>query len=222
MMPTKQEIENDAFLPLRDVVFNRIRDEILKGKLKPGERLMEVSLAEKLGVSRTPVREAIRMLEQEGLVVMLPRRGAHVSYVTEKQLADVLEARKTLETFTVNAACSRITRSQLVRLKEANEAFKEAVKTGDPVKIADADLLFHNIIVEAAGNEKIAETLYNLKEQIYRYKYEYLKDMKDFSHLIKEHEMLIETIAAAQSDRAVRIIRMHIDNQALEIYRHIS
>ncbi len=216
------EIQDDAFLPLRDVVFNRIRDDILRGKLKPGERLMEVALADRLGVSRTPVREAIRMLEQEGLVVMLPRRGAHVGYVTEKQLADVLEARKTLETFTVNAACSRITKKQLDALRAANDAFRESVKTGDPVTIADADLQFHNIIVEAAGNEKIAETLYNLKEQIYRYKYEYLKDMKDFSHLVEEHQMLIEAIGSAQSDKAVRIIRMHIDNQALEIYRHIK
>ena len=80
--------QNEDFLPLRDVVFARLRDDILHGVMKPGERLMEVSLAKKLGVSRTPVREAIRMLEQEGLAVMLPRRGAHVAGVTEKQLED--------------------------------------------------------------------------------------------------------------------------------------
>ena len=103
---------DEQFLPLRDVVFNTLRDEILYGKLKPGERLMEIAISERLGVSRTPVREAIRRLEQEGLVDMFPRRGAQVSGVTEKRLADALEARKTLETFTVNAACSRITKKQ--------------------------------------------------------------------------------------------------------------
>ena len=70
------ENEEDAFLPLRDVVFKQLREEILYGKLKPGERLMEIALSERLGVSRTPVREGIRLLEKEGLVVMLPRRGA--------------------------------------------------------------------------------------------------------------------------------------------------
>ncbi len=216
------DVKDDAFLPLRDVVFNRIRDDILHGKLQPGERLMEIALADRLGVSRTPVREAIRMLEQEGLVVMLPRRGAHVAYVTEKQLEDVLEARKTLETFTVNAACSRITKEQMKKLVAANEDFRNACKTGDPATIAEADLIFHNIIIEAAGNKKIGETLYNLKEQMFRYQYEYLKGIEDFSYLIREHELLIEAIGAAQSDRAVKIIRLHIDNQTLEIYKHIS
>lgn len=77
--------END-YLPLRDVVFNTLRTSILTGELKPGERLMEIHLADKLGVSRTPIREAIRKLELEGLVTMIPRRGAEVAQITEKNL----------------------------------------------------------------------------------------------------------------------------------------
>ena len=73
----------NAYLPLRDVVFNTLREAILKGELKPGERLMELQLAAKLGVSRTPIREAIRMLEQEGLAVTIPRKGAEVARMTE-------------------------------------------------------------------------------------------------------------------------------------------
>ena len=214
--------EDESFLPLRDVVFNRLREEILHGQLKPGERLMEVSLAERLGVSRTPVREAIRMLEQEGLAVMLPRRGAHVAGVTEKQLEDVLEARRTLETFTVNAACTRITKGQFKQLLKANEEFEKATETGDPVSIAEADVQFHNIIIEAAGNDKISEMLYNLKEQLFRYKYEYLKADTDYSHLVKEHDMICSAFAESNSDRAVEIIKMHIDNQEIGIYKHIS
>ena len=76
----------DAYLPLRDVVFNTLREAILKGELKPGERLMELQLAAKLGVSRTPIREAIRKLELEGLVLMIPRKGAEVAEITEKNL----------------------------------------------------------------------------------------------------------------------------------------
>ena len=76
------------YLPLRDVVFNTLRQAILKGELEPGERLMEIQLAQKLGVSRTPIREAIRKLELEGLVVMIPRKGAEVARITEKDMKD--------------------------------------------------------------------------------------------------------------------------------------
>ena len=84
--------EEDEYLPLRDVVFNTLRQAILTGEMKPGERLMEIHLANKLGVSRTPIREAIRKLELEGLVVMIPRRGAEVAQITWKNLKDVLES----------------------------------------------------------------------------------------------------------------------------------
>ena len=87
----------DEYLPLRDVVFNTLCQAILRGELKPGERLMEIQLATKLGVSRTPVREAIRKLELEGLVLMIPRKGAEVADIVEKGLRDVLEVRKALE-----------------------------------------------------------------------------------------------------------------------------
>ena len=89
-MTSNFSIQMNEYLPLRDVVFNTLRRAILKGELKPGERLMEIALAEKLGVSRTPIREAIRKLELEGLVIMIPRRGAQVANITEKDLTDVL------------------------------------------------------------------------------------------------------------------------------------
>ena len=97
----------DEFLPLRDVVFNTLRQGILTGELKPGERLMEIHLANKLGVSRTPIREAIRKLELEGLVTMIPRRGAEVAQITEKSLKDVLEVRRALDALSVELACDR-------------------------------------------------------------------------------------------------------------------
>lgn len=107
-------VDMNEYLPLRDVVFNTLRKAILKGELKPGERLMEIALAEKLGVSRTPVREAMRKLELEGLVVMIPRRGAQVANITEKDLNDVLEVRMALENLSIENACARMTRSSLM------------------------------------------------------------------------------------------------------------
>ena len=107
----KGELKMDVneYLPLRDVVFNTLRQAILKGEMEPGERLMEIQLAQKLGVSRTPIREAIRKLELEGLVVMIPRKGAEVAHITEKDMRDVLEVRSTLEELAVELACKHVT-----------------------------------------------------------------------------------------------------------------
>ena len=122
----------NAFLPLRDVVFNTLRQGILTGELKPGERLMEIHLADKLGVSRTPIREAIHMLELEGLVTMIPRRGAVVSQITEKGIKDVLEVRRALDVLSVELACERITADELSALEKAHPTFKISRMSAPP------------------------------------------------------------------------------------------
>ena len=109
------QIEVDDLLPLRDVVFYTLRRAILTGQLKPGERLMEVHLAEKLGVSRTPIREAIRKLELEGLVTIIPRRGAEVAEITEKSLNDVLEV---VALTAVTSCCMALVQYQIAVLHE--------------------------------------------------------------------------------------------------------
>ena len=111
--------EMNEFLPLRDVVFNTLRQAILTGELKPGERLMEIHLANRLGVSRTPIREAIHKLELEGLVTMIPRRGAEVAQITEKSMSDVLEVRRALDALCAELACDRITEAGLESLRQS-------------------------------------------------------------------------------------------------------
>ncbi len=221
-LPSYTDTANDAFLPLRDTVFNQLRLQILHGELEPGERLMEVALAERLGVSRTPVREAIRMLEQEGLAVLLPRRGAHVASIDNKQLEDMLEARRTLEAFTVNAACGKITRAQLAELRDFNQKFREAIKSGDTVQMADADFVFHEAIARVAGNERIMDILQHLREQLFRYQYEYLKDTADHRHLAEEHESICLAFEEGDNNTAVETIKMHIDDQELGIYYRLE
>ena len=162
------ELNMDEYLPLRDVVFQTLRKAILTGELKPGERLMEIHLAEKIGVSRTPIREAIRKLELEGLVMNVPRKGAQVAEISQKGLRDVLEVRRALDSFCAELACERITDDGKQALKEACAAFEEAVKTKDTTAIAKADVNFHDIIIGATGNERIVALINNLAEQMYR------------------------------------------------------
>lgn len=177
-------INDEEYLPLRDVVFNTLRQEILTGKLKPGERLMEIHLANKLGVSRTPIREAIRKLELEGLVIMIPRRGAEVAQITWKNLKDVLEVRRALDVLAIELACDRMTEEELRALNEACDNFRAATKTQDTRKIAEADVALHDIIVVSTQNDRLIQLVNNLSEQMYRYRFEYLKDATQHLSLI--------------------------------------
>lgn len=204
----------NAYLPLRDVVFNTLREAILKGELKPGERLMELQLAAKLGVSRTPIREAIRMLEQEGLAVTIPRKGAEVARMTEKDMEDVLEIREALDELASKIACTRMTEDQLKQLETIKESFVESTRSHDVKRIAEADVSFHDVIYEATGNPKLVSMLNNLREQIYRYRVEYLKEEKNYPTLIEEHEAIVEALYARNQDEVVRAMHTHIENQA--------
>ena len=195
-------VDMNEYLPLRDVVFNTLRKAILKGELKPGERLMEIALADRLGVSRTPVREAMRKLELEGLVVMIPRRGAQVANITEKDLNDVLEVRIALENLSIEKACARMTEEQLAQLWDAAEEFEKTMAEGNLVKLAEADVAF-----------RLNQVLNNLREQIYRYRVEYLKDEETRNLLVKEHKELYEAIRARDVKKAQEISFRHIENQ---------
>ena len=204
----------NAYLPLRDVVFNTLREAILKGDLKPGERLMELQLASKLGVSRTPIREAIRMLEQEGLAVTTPRKGAEVAKMTLKDMEDVLKIRDALDELAVRIACQKISDEQLKQLEDMKELFEKSTQTGNVKKIAEADVTFHDVIYEATGNPKLVTLLNNLREQVYRYRVEYIKDPKNYPTLIAEHEAILESLKNRDVKNAVEAMHVHVANQA--------
>lgn len=211
------KLNMDAFLPLRDVVFNTLREAILKGDLKPGERLMELQLAAQLGVSRTPIREAIRMLEQEGLAVTVPRKGAEVAKMTLKGMEDVLEIREALDILACQLACERISQEQLALLEEKKKAFETSLKSGNVRKIAETDVAFHDVIYDATGNPKLVNMLNNLREQIYRYRVEYLKREENYPKLIKEHNEIYTSLANRSKKDATASIREHVINQAIAV-----
>jgi DNA-binding GntR family transcriptional regulator len=215
-------INDDEYLPLRDVVFNTLRQEILTGKLKPGERLMEIHLANKLGVSRTPIREAIRKLELEGLVIMIPRRGAEVAQITFKSLEDVMEVRRALDVLAIELACDRMLDEDLDRLGKACENFNVAVATKDTRKIAEADVEFHDIIVQSTGNARLIQLVNNLSEQMYRYRFEYLKDETTHDALKHEHLEMYHSIGKKDKETAAKTVIKHIDNQERAIIKQLK
>ena len=213
-------VNMDEYLPLRDVVFKTLRQAILKGELEPGERLMEIQLAERLGVSRTPIREAIRKLELEGLVLMIPRKGAEVAKISENNLRDVLEVRRSLEELAIDLACQRMTEEELSELKKTEERFAKAIQTGEVMEIAQTDESYHEIIYNSTKNQKLVQILNNLREQMYRYRLEYIKDEDKRQILLVEHDHIIKALSLRHVQEAKMAIREHIDNQEITILKN--
>ena len=211
------QLQMNEYLPLRDVVFQTLRQAILRGKLQPGERLMEIHLAQQLGVSRTPVREAIRMLEQEGLVIMIPRKGAIVAEITKSDLEDVLEVRAALEELAVKKACRNISQEQLQELKKAAGKFAASLQKEDLLACAQADVAFHEIISAATENRRLIQILNNIREQIYRYRLENLKDKSSHANLVEEHTAICRALEERSEEKASEAVRVHIEHQKISI-----
>lgn len=216
------KVNMNEYLPLRDVVFNTLRQAILKGELAPGERLMEIQLAERLGVSRTPIREAIRKLELEGLVLMIPRKGAEVAKISEKSLRDVLEVRRSLEELAIELACQRMTPEDVAELEKKQEEFREAVLKGSAMEIAETDEAYHDIIYKGTCNDRLIQIINNLREQMYRYRLEYIKDEDKRQVLLLEHDNILKAVRMKRVEDAKVAMREHIDNQEITVSKNIK
>lgn len=160
------------------------------------------------------------MLEQEGLAVTIPRKGAEVARMTEKDMEDVLQIREALDDLAVQVACDKITQEQLERLMATMKNFELAVQAGDLSKIVAYDVEFHDVIYEATDNPKLVILLSNLREQIYRYRVEYLKEKENYPMLIVEHEEIVQALKQKNKERVADAMRNHIRNQA-EVVKNI-
>uniref|UniRef100_A0A7C5V5U8 GntR family transcriptional regulator n=1 Tax=Caldicellulosiruptor owensensis TaxID=55205 RepID=A0A7C5V5U8_9FIRM len=214
-------IEN--YKPLREIVFEKLRDMIVNGDLRPGERLMEIKLAEMLGVSRTPIREAIRKLELEGLVVMLPRKGAYVADISKKEIMDVLEIRAALDKLAAGLAAQRMTKSEKEQLKKVFASFEKNFKSGNIEGMINDDIRLHDLIYLGAKNEKLQHIINNLREQITRFRIIYLKEIyRKSENLLKEHKEIVEAIISGDVEKAQKIAEEHIKNQEIELVNSLK
>ncbi|MDO4287963.1 MAG: GntR family transcriptional regulator [Eubacterium sp.] len=180
--------------PLREIVFETIRNAIINGDLKPGQRLMEVQLAEQLGVSRTPVRESIRKLELEGLVKMVPRKGAYVTPMSIEDLKDMMEIRRALEALAAELAAKNANDADVKKLRESNKDFEEAACANDETGIINHDIAFHETIYEATGNKRLCQMINSLREQMQRVRVEYVHHVEDKRSLTGQHQRIIDNI----------------------------
>lgn len=219
MAETKFNINTNEYLPLRDVVFNTLRDAILTGKLLPGERLMENQLADKLGVSRTPVREALRMLELENLVELVPRKGAQVLDISEKDIVDILEVRSALEGLATSLACKKMGRDDLQRLKAMETNFEQAIAERDVERFVEIDEEFHDTIFASTDNVKLIQMFRNLRIQLYRYRMAYAKQDSEMSTIVAHHRSIIRAIENRDAEEGSTVAHSHIKFQTESILR---
>jgi len=212
-------VEADEFTPLRDVVCKTLRRAILAGKMPPGTRLLEVHLADEMGVSRTPIREAIRVLEQEGLVIMRPRRGAEVAKITVPQMRDVLELRTVLDVLAVELACERATDEDIKEIEKAAKEFEQAVYDGDLHVMIERDTVFHRMLVAGSHNKKLIVVNHDMEDQVNRCRYETEKEASARGTLLKDHEAIIKAIKERDKNAASEAARVHVSRQMEEFLK---
>ncbi len=157
------------------------------------------------------------MLELEGLAVTTPRKGAEVAKMTEKDMEDVLQIRKALDELAVGLACENMGEEELAKLSVALENFEESTRSGNVKRIAQADVEFHDAIYQAADNPKLVNMLNNLREQMYRYRVEYLKNDSVYPRLIEEHKEIFEGLKRGDKQTVVEIVSHHVENQELMV-----
>ncbi len=217
------KLKMDSYQPLRDVIFETLRKAIVSGDIKPGERLMEVSLANQMGVSRTPVREAIRRLEAEGLVTMTPRKGTHVSELSVKDIMDVLEVRTVLDKLATELAAKRMQPAQLKALETVHKQYIACVEKENMEGAIKKDVEFHDMIYAASGNPRLVAVAGSLREHIYRFRVIYMSGSSLIAeNVLNEHEEILAALKDAQNNVASDLAEKHIRNQMETIIKTVT
>ncbi len=196
--------------PLRDVVYEQLKMKILEGSIRPGTRMMEVSLAEEMGVSRTPVREAIRKLEHDGLVVIQPRKGAYASEISLKDIIDTLIVRENMEELAASIAATTITPHEVKNLEDMTDAFSEAVRLDELENMISGDENFHSSIVEYSRNKALIQLSEIVQGLALRFRYLYYEDFLQYKLMPDDHRRIISALKAGDSREAGNAAREHV------------
>lgn len=218
-----QPVDFNSYRPLRELVLTSLREAIFNGTLKPRERLMEVQLAQELGVSRTPVREALRKLEQEGFINIIPRKGAYVAELSLKDIEDVFEIRIALEGLAASLCAERITGEELRELERLLLAKEIYIQHQDLQQVVVVDGDFHATLYQGSHNARLKNILENLRDQIQRYRTTSLSFPGRMDISLKEHRQILQAITKGDGVKASLLLQEHLQNTKktlLEFLRH--
>ncbi|MCL1805806.1 MAG: GntR family transcriptional regulator [Clostridiales bacterium] len=197
--------------PLGEVVYVALREAIIKNQFKSGERLMETELADEMMVSRTPVREAVRKLQSEGYVVMLPRKGTYVSSLTIQDVNDVFEIRGALESMAAYHAAVRAADDEIAQIREFIETEAKLWDSSDLARTIESDIKFHSMLYRASQNKKIENLINDLREQTQRLRSSTLSRPGRLRFALDEHRQILAAIEARDPEAARDASIAHIE-----------
>jgi DNA-binding GntR family transcriptional regulator len=197
---------------LRGRVFNKIREDILSGKFKENDELKEIAIGEELGVSRTPVREAFRQLELEGLISIVPNKGAYVTGVTMKDVKDIYMIRSKLEGLCASWSCEHITDEQLEEMEENIYLAKFHAERGHFDQMAELDSRFHEILYESCDSKRLEHLLKDFHQYVQRVRKKTLSTTERGIASNEEHQRIMEAIKNKNPEEADRLATLHIHN----------
>jgi DNA-binding GntR family transcriptional regulator len=205
--PSSGRMENRT---LRERVYELLRDDILSGQLGPGAELSEVALAERLGVSRGPIREALGLLCAQGLVTMQPRRGAYVSVLTREEFLEAYQVREALEALAARLASERLEDGDIAELEALHEEMRRAVGSKAVERFFDANQRFHLSLVALSGNGRLIEMHAQLVQRMGRYIARSLSLRGNLERSVGEHQEIIDALRAGDGARAAAAVSVHI------------
>lgn len=197
---------------LRGKVFEKLRNDILRGKYKKGDELVECTIGKEMGVSRTPVREAIRQLELEGLIQLIPNKGAFVTGISSKDVMDMYLIRAKLEGLCAAMAAEHITEEQLEKMEETILLSDFHVEKGNFEQVCQQDGEFHKLLYEASGSRILAHTLLDFHQYLQRVRMASVRQRKRTQPSTREHKEILEAIRKKDASAADRAAYQHIVN----------
>jgi DNA-binding GntR family transcriptional regulator len=204
---------------LTERVCQGLRDAIVNGVLRPGERLVEERIAAQMGVSRVPVREALQALTAEGLVTSLPRRGVAVAVLTKQDVREIYGLRSALECQAARSACRNVSVSDLEQLRSLAQDMKRSGVARDTELLAAPDLAFHKMILEISGNRRLLDAWLGIMSQVRLLQWHVLAARHlNVENLVRNHEAIVDALQTGDPDKAERCLREHIEKIGHEVF----
>lgn len=198
-------------LTLRERIVDFIKDAVVTGRLKPGERVPEQEIAENFGISRTPIREAFRQLESEGFITVTPRKGAVVSSITDKDVSEFYVIKSLLEGFAARSACRKLTPREIKRLETLNANMMKCAEKGDFKGFFRHDNEFHDIFLKACGNDKLFNLTHQLVQQFERFRITALSLPGRMKESLAQHAEIIEAFRDGDADLVESLVRSNAE-----------
>ena len=209
-MKGKEHKETGDKYSLRGKVYDRIREDILNGVYKEQDELKEATLGEKMGVSRTPVREALRQLELEGLVEIIPNKGARVTGITKKDIDDIYQIRYLLEGLSARWATEHVTEEQIDKMEETLYLTEFHAKKGNYTQVYDLDSQFHELMYEASGSKMLNHILSDFHMYVTRIRKTSLASDNRSKNSTDEHRAILDAIKERNADKAEECAHNHV------------